>query len=72
MKETTENLSPAVHSVNEVSEHPTFKRYYLLIKSLPVEDVEESVKAKSGDVVRGDVFNQSDFIKHNYLRNKSD
>lgn len=37
---------------------------------LPVEDVEEPVKAKGGDVVAGDVLDEADLIKHNNLRDE--
>ena len=36
----------------------------------PVEDVEEAIQAKSGDIMRGDVLNDSDFVQHPDLRNE--
>jgi hypothetical protein len=41
-----------------------------LVTDLPVEDVEEPVEAEGCHVVGGDVFDQSDFIEHHYLRDE--
>jgi hypothetical protein len=37
---------------------------------LPVENVEESVETKCGHIMRGNIFDESDFIEHNDLRYK--
>ena len=37
---------------------------------LPVENVEKSVETEDSYIVGGDVFNKSDFIEHDYLRNE--
>jgi len=38
----------------------------------PVKNVEESVKSKGCDVVRGDILNNSDFVQHDDLRDESE
>mgnify|MGYP006891258050 CR=1 FL=1 len=58
MQGATEDLGPAVEAVHLPSVDP-------------VQDVEESVKSESSHVVRSDVFNDTDFVQHNDLRNKS-
>lgn len=57
LKNTREDLSPAVEVVNVEPVDP-------------VQDVEEPVEAQSGHVVRGDVLYQSDFVQHYDLRDK--
>ena len=39
---------------------------------LPVEYVEEAVETECCNIVRGNVFDEPDFIEHNDLRDKCD
>lgn len=52
-----QNLSQAISAINLVSVHP-------------VQDVEESVHAQGGHIVRSDVLNDPNLVKHDDLRNE--
>lgn len=54
LEASREDLGEAVFAINLVSVDP-------------VQDVEESVHSKGGDVVRGYVFNNSYLVKHHNL-----
>ena len=59
LEHSRENLSPAVEIIKVESVYP-------------VEDVEEPVKSESGNVMRGDVFDEADLVEHDYLRDECD
>ena len=52
-------MSPAVEVIHIESVHP-------------VEDIEESIESKCGDVMRSNVFDESDLVEHHDLRDESD
>lgn len=57
MKDAREDLSPAIEVIN-------------IVPVDPVKDVEKPVETQSRYVVRGDVFNDSNFVKHHNLRDE--
>ena len=59
MEASTKNLCQTVEAVNLPSVDP-------------VEDVEEAVEAEGGNVVRGDVLDDSYLIEHNNLGKESE
>lgn len=59
LEHAREDLSPAIEVIKVVSVYP-------------IENVEESVETKCGNVMRGDVFNEANLVEHYDLRDKCD
>lgn len=57
LQHARQNLRPAVEIV-------------YVVPVDPIQDVEEPVEAKSSHIMRGNVLDQSDLVKHHYLRDK--